>query len=72
MGDGVALCSAAAAAECSDSRAWRTVRRVVISAVSRSSSAFLAPRIESRSSRSPSPDLRNESRIDVRLAGGAG
>ena len=37
-----------------------------------SSSAFLAPRIESNRSRSPSPDLRNDSRMELSDAGGAG
>jgi hypothetical protein len=37
-----------------------------------SSSAFLAPRIASNKSRSPSPDLRKDSRMDEREAGGAG
>ena len=37
-----------------------------------SSSAFFAPRIAKRRSRSPSPDRLNESRIDSRLAGGGG
>jgi hypothetical protein len=37
-----------------------------------SSSAFLAPRIESSKSRSPSPDLRKDSRIELSDAGGAG
>jgi len=40
--------------------------------VRRSSSAFLAPSMERSRSRSPSPDLLNESRIEERDAGGAG
>jgi hypothetical protein len=37
-----------------------------------SSSAFLAPRIDRRRSRSPSPERRNESSMEDNDAGGAG
>jgi hypothetical protein len=54
------------------SRAWRTVRRVWMIDVRRSSSAFLAPRMAMSRSRSPSPEARNESRMLLSDAGGAG
>ena len=66
------LAATDAAAEWSDRRACRIVKRVWIKAVRRSSSAFLAPRIARSKSRSPSPDFRNDSRIELSDDGGAG
>ena len=87
IGGGGVWAATEAAAEWRDKRAWSIVKRVWTRAVRRckvrtynffrenrltSSSAFLAPRIESSKSRSPSPDLRNDSRMELSDAGGAG